>query len=150
MHAKAASSIVIRTFRPQDYDALIALWAESRLPYKPQGRDRRDKIVRETGASNAIFLVAEVDGKLVGSVFATHDGRKGWINRLAVSPTVRRQGIASRLLAAAEMRLDQRGIEIVACLIEDWNQGSARFFEKAGYSRFDGISYFTKRKHPAV
>jgi ribosomal protein S18 acetylase RimI-like enzyme len=145
-----SSKPVLREFRPDDYDNLIALWDESRLPYKPHGRDKRDRIEREITKPNAIFLVAEADRKLVGSVLATHDGRKGWINRLAVTPALRQRGIARMLLAEAENRLSKQGIEIVACLVEDWNVDSARFFEKLGYNRFDGITYFTKRKHPHV
>jgi len=70
--------VVIREFCIEDYHALMAIWDESRLPYKPQGRDRRDRIEDEIKRPNAIFLVAEADGRLVGSVLATHDGRKGW------------------------------------------------------------------------
>jgi ribosomal protein S18 acetylase RimI-like enzyme len=145
-----SSNPVLREFRPDDYDALVTLWDESRLPYKPYGRDKRDRLEREITKPNAIFLVAEVEGKLVGSVLATHDGRKGWINRLAVTPALRQRGIARMLLAEAEDRLCRQGIEIVACLVEDWNTDSARFFEKLGYNRFEGITYFTKRKHPQV
>ena len=46
--------------------------------------------------------------------------------------------------------LKQQGIEIMACLIEDWNEDSKRFFENRGYRRFHGISYFTKKNHPDV
>jgi ribosomal protein S18 acetylase RimI-like enzyme len=134
----------------EDYDPLMSIWDGARLTYKPRGRDRRDKIEREIKGLNAVFLVAEIEGKLVGSVFATHDGRKGWINRLAVSPAFRRRGIAQKLVREAEGRLAERGIEIVACLIEDANAGSKRFFESIGYQRFDDISYFTKRKYPGA
>jgi ribosomal protein S18 acetylase RimI-like enzyme len=147
---KASINILTREFRIEDYDALVNLWKGTGLPYKPQGRDRRDKIEGEIRRANAIFLVAEVDGKLVGSVLATHDGRKGWINRLAVAPAFRFRGIAKRLVAEAESRLSSQGIEIVACLIEDWNIDSKRFFETIGYNRFDEISYFTKKKRPDV
>jgi ribosomal protein S18 acetylase RimI-like enzyme len=147
---KDFSELRIRKFRMEDYDPLMIIWDQARLPYKPQGRDRRDKIEREIKGLNAVFLVAEIEGKLVGSVFATHDGRKGWINRLTVSPAFRRRGIAKKLVREAESRLLKRGIEIVACLIENWNVGSQRFFESIGYNRFDDISYFTKREHPQV
>jgi ribosomal protein S18 acetylase RimI-like enzyme len=145
-----SSNPVLREYRPNDYDALVALWDESRLPYKPHGRDKRDRLEREITKPNAIFLLAEVEGKLVGSVLATHDGRKGWINRLAVAPAFRQRGIARMLLTEAEDRLSRQGIEIVACLVEDGNVDSMRFFEKFGYTRFDGITYFTKRKHTQV
>lgn len=149
-HTKNLSNVAVRKFRMKDYDALIALWDDSRLPYKPQGRDRRDKIEREIKGPNAIFLVAEIDGQLIGSIFATHDGRKGWINRLAVSPAFRRRGIATRLVEEAESRLFNLEIEIVACLIEDWNVSSAQFFERLGYSRAEDITYLSKRKNSKV
>ena len=40
--------------------------------------------------------------KLIAVALLTHDSRKGWINRLAVEPAYRRQGLASRLVAEAE------------------------------------------------
>jgi ribosomal protein S18 acetylase RimI-like enzyme len=147
---KNTAGLLIREFCVDDYDTLVTLWKTVGLPYKPRGRDARDRIQREIEGQNAILLVVEADGKLVGSVLATHDGRKGWINRLAVSPAYRRRGIARELVVEAESRLSARGIEIVACLIEDWNQDSKRFFERIGYNRFDQISYFTKKKHPDV
>jgi len=64
--------MVIRKLRIEDYDALIALWDEAELPYKPRGRDRRDNIERQLKQTNTIYLIAEMDGKLVGSVFGTH------------------------------------------------------------------------------
>ena len=124
--------MTIREFHIEDYDALVTLWRETGLPYKPQGRDRRDRIEREIRGPNVTFLVAEVEDQLVGSVLATHDGRKGWINRLAVTPAFRFRGIAKKLVAEAENRLSSQGIEIVACLIEDWNVDSKRFFETIG------------------
>jgi ribosomal protein S18 acetylase RimI-like enzyme len=144
------ANLTIRPFGMEDYRAIIDLWEMARLPYKPRGRDSPEKIEKELRGPNAVFLVAEMDDQLVGCVFATHDGRKGWINRLAVAPQVRRQGIATRLVEEAESHLGRLGIEIVACLIEDGNEDSKRFFEYSGYRRFHGISYFTKKSHPDV
>jgi len=143
-------SIDIRPFRVSDYDSVISLWKRARLPFKPAGRDTRERIAHELERPNAVFLVAEHQGEVIGSVFATHDGRKGWINRLTVAPPWRRHSIATRLVEEAERRLADQGIQIIACLIEDWNADSKRFFESIGYSRFDRISYFTKKEHPEV
>jgi N-acetylglutamate synthase len=140
----------IRKLRIDDYDALIAMWQRCGLPYKPKGRDAREKISRELTRETAIFLAAEMDGQLVGSILGTHDGRKGWINRLAVDPEFQHQGIAQRLLADAENQMYQLGIEIIACLIEDYNHTSMAFFQKSDYIRHNDIFYFTKRKHPDV
>ncbi len=142
--------IAIRELRPEDYDALIALWNAAGLSYRPHGRDRREHIAREIAGGCSIFLVAEDDGRIVGSVLGTHDGRKGWINRLAVHPDYRRRGLGTRLVRAVEARLDAMGIDIVTCLIEDWNEDSQAFFTALGYIRHDDIHYYSKRKSPEV
>jgi len=142
--------ISVREFRINDYDALISLWNDAQLPHRPKGRDRLDKIQRELERGNAVYLVAELDGKLVGSVLGTHDCRKGWINRLAVAPEFRQQGVARMLVNAVEKRLYELGIEMVACLVYDSNARSIELFEKLGYKRESNIVYFTKRGSPDV
>lgn len=138
----------IRKFQPDDYDMVLALWKECGLPYKPNGRDSRDKVLKEITKETATFLVALSGEKFIGTVLATHDGRKGWINRLAVTPDFRHLGIAQQLVKEAEKALYNRDIEIIACLIEDYNQVSMTFFQKAGYVKHTDIFYFSKRRHP--
>ncbi|RLF64303.1 MAG: hypothetical protein DRN31_00595 [Thermoplasmata archaeon] len=142
--------LAIRDFTMDDYDALISLWEDAGLPYKPEGRDRRDNIEMQVGQECSIYLVAELHGKIVGSVLATHDGRKGWINRVAVAPSYRKMGIATKLIEEAEKRISRLGIDIVASLIEDWNKSSMEFFENLGYTKHADIIYFTKRKNSKV
>lgn len=142
--------IEIRELTIADYDKLIELWDKAGLPYRPNGRDQREHITREIEGPCSIFLVAEENGHIVGSVFGTHDGRKGWINRLAVHPDYRRCGIATRLVHEVEKRLEEMGIKIVTCLIEDWNTASQEFFSALGYYRHTDIHYYSKRKNAEV
>jgi ribosomal protein S18 acetylase RimI-like enzyme len=139
---------VIRDCRIEDYDKLISLWDEAGLHYRPRGRDSRRRIGQQLEQGNAIFLVAEMDGKLVGSVIGTHDGRKGWINRLAVHPSYRHCGLAKRLVAEVEKRLSEVGLEVIACLIELGNTASLQLFQSLGYERAWDIVYLSKRKSP--
>jgi len=144
------SEIVIREFRFGDYDQVMRLWEEGRLPVKPEGRDSRANVIRQLAEPVVIFLVAEARGGVVGTVLATHDGRKGWINRLAVAAGFRRRGLGRRLVLEAEARLEALGLEIFACLIEDWNGDSMDFFEGLGYRKHPEILYFAKRKFPGA
>ncbi len=143
-------NVEIRKFQGDDYDAVMALWKASGLPCKPHGRDSREKILKEITQGTATFLAAVNGNTVVGTVLATHDGRKGWINRLAVAAEFRGLGIAQRLLEEAEKALYDRGIEIVACLIEDYNKASMNFFQKADYIKHTDIFYFSKRRHANV
>jgi ribosomal protein S18 acetylase RimI-like enzyme len=144
------SEIKIRNFTIKDYDQLIELWKKANLPFKPEGRDSKEKLLKELDHGFSIFFVAEYQGELLGSVFGTHDGRKGWINRLVVSPEIQQQGLAKRLVDELETKVYSLGIEIIACLVEDWNKSSMQVFEKLGYQKHTDIFYFTKRKHPEV
>jgi len=148
-----AGGISVRQFRIEDYDRVMELWADGGLPLKPQGRDSRESIARQIGLPNVRFLVAEAGeagGRVLGTVLATHDGRKGWINRLAVDAVLRRAGIGARLVRAAEDWLGSEGMDILACLIEDDNAISMSVFEKLGYTKHPEIIYFAKRKYPGV
>jgi ribosomal protein S18 acetylase RimI-like enzyme len=140
-----STNLVIRKFHIDDYDAVIKLWNEAKLPYRPNGRDSRDRIEKELKGGNSIFLIAEIVGRPVGCVLGTHDGRKGWINRLVVKPEFRRQNIARKLVAEVETKLARLGIEVTACLIEEWNTDSMKAFEQLGYERGE-VAYFSKRK----
>ena len=142
--------ISLRPLTIDDYDGLRDLWQEAGLPYRPNGRDTRENIASQMRSDCSIYLVAEEDGRMVGAVLGTHDGRKGWINRLAVVPDQRKRGIAAMLVRAVEQRLIDLGIEIFACQIEDWNEPSMTVFDHLGYTRHDDIIYFTKRLRPDV
>ena len=142
--------ISIRALRSDESDRMIELWEEAGLACKPRGRDHRAHIEREIAGPSSVYLVAEENGRMVGVVLGTHDGRKGWINRLAVAPEHRRKGIGKALLSAVEERLAAIGIGIVTCLIEDWNAESIEFFEGAGYVEHREIVYFAKRMSPDI
>jgi ribosomal protein S18 acetylase RimI-like enzyme len=142
--------IKIRGFRIEDYNRVMEIWAEGGLPLKPQGRDSRENVGKQIREPNVLFLVAEQGGRVIGTVLATHDGRKGWINRLAVDAKSRQKGIGARLVREAEHRLEDVGMEILACLIEDDNAVSMAVFEKLGYKKHPEIIYFAKRKYPDV
>jgi N-acetylglutamate synthase len=140
----------IRSFKMEDYNSLIELWKTARLPFKPEGRDSKGAIESELKKGIAIFLVAENGNRIIGSVIGTHDGRKGWINRVAVDPEFQRKGVAKELISKVEKKLDDLGIDIVACLIEDWNDTSMKVFEKLRYIKHRDVSYFSKRKNDDI
>ena len=144
------SELTIRKMNIDDYDDLIKVWKEAGLLYRPKGRDRKNKISKELKKPSTNILLMEYEHNIIGSILVTHDGRKGWINRLAIAPQFRNKGLAQKLIAEAEKILIQQGIEIIACLIEDWNEQSIKLFQKVGYKKHTDIIYFTKRINPDV
>src|SRR6476619_5513393 len=120
----------IETLGPGDYDALVDLWTAAGLTYRPTGRDARASIVEQMAQPGCRFMGIRGDkGELLGAVIATHEGRKGWVNRLAVRRSRQRRGIARALVAACEDWLFGSGILIVAALVEGDNLPSQGLFE---------------------
>ncbi len=131
----------------RDHARLIALWEAAGLPYKLTGRDSLEAFARQqAGGQQTVLGVEAEDGKLIGAVIATHDGRKGWINRLAVHPDYRRQGIGRQLITAAEDALKAQGMTVIAALIEPENEVSLAVFIAAGYVEWPGLHYVSKRE----
>jgi GNAT superfamily N-acetyltransferase len=99
----------------------VRLWQESGLPYRPDGRDRRERIARELAGPCSTFLAAEEDSRLVGAVLGTQDGRKGWINRLVMAPSRRREGVGEALVGipgtSLKARRESSGDSQIASLI---------------------------------
>jgi N-acetylglutamate synthase len=135
----------IRRLQIEDHEVIVRLWTRSGLPYKPNGRDGRDKMAAELANPDvaAFGLFAERDLLAVG--LANYDGRRGWINRVAVHPDHRGKGLARRIIDACEQFLRSRGAVVICALIEETNSPSMAAFEKAGYSCLDNIKYFAKR-----
>jgi len=143
-------SMTIRKFRIEDYDQVIKLWQESELEHRPTGRDTRERIAAEIEKETAIFLVAEINDEIVGTIFCTHDGRKGWLNRLSVLPKMQRKGIASDLIKEGEKRLRELGIGVLCALIWKSNSSSKELFESEGYDLLEDALYFVKKDRPDI
>ena len=142
MHA----SVSIRQLGLEDYDRWMSLWERAGLhSARPLGRDSREAFGAQFAAHTHIMLGLERDLELIAVVLVTHDGRKGWINRLAVLPEHRRQRYAARLLQEAERVLKAQGIHVIAALIEPDNEASLAFFRQAGYAETAGMHYVSKR-----
>jgi ribosomal protein S18 acetylase RimI-like enzyme len=128
-----------------NYNQIVALWKHAGLPFKPSGRDRKSAVQTQMAANPDFFLGAFEDNRLVGMVVATSDGRKGWINRLAVDPNFRRKGIAEKLISEAENALKKHGLRMFCALIDDDNKISKQLFKKCGYEEHRDIVYFRKK-----
>lgn len=140
------SQLAIRAMRIDEVKWLHSLWDAAGLTYHSKGRDSREKLQDEWMANADGFIGAFAEDRMVGSVIATDDGRRGWINRLAVHPEYRRGGLAGRLIAAAERECRRRGLRVIAALIDRENVSSQALFDKSGYRFHKDIFYYSKRE----
>lgn len=140
--------MTIRPLTPTDYSAVLGLWQAAGLSHRPNGRDSRERIVREMAAPHVRFFGCENNGQLVGVVIATFANRRGWIDRLAVHPDFRGKGLGRQLIGEAERFLTEQGALVISALIENDNTASIATFAKAGYENLPTITYYSKRPRP--
>ncbi len=123
--------IEIRPFRPEDREAVVALWQRCGL-LRPWNDPRKD-IARKQRVQPELFLVGTVDRTVVAAVMAGYEGHRGWVNYLAVLPEHRRAGLGRAMMAAAEGRLKALGCPKVNLQIRRDNPEVIAFYTRLGY-----------------
>lgn len=138
-------SVLIRSFRyPEDYPAVRVLWESMEKGVRLGRSDGSDEIEKKTSRDPDLFLVAEIDGQIVGSVIGGFDGRRGMLYHLAVAASFRAQGIASQLMTEVESRLRAKGCLKSYLLVVNDNDEAMRYYEKRGWELMDHIHLYGK------
>lgn len=105
--------MIIREYRDGDYEQVARVW-KACFSGKLRPIDSKATIRRVIKRAPSMFLVADEKGKIVGTVYATYDGRQAIIHRLAVLPKEQRKGIGRELLKELLPRIRKlRPIEII-------------------------------------
>jgi len=123
----------IRGFSIEDFAAVARLWRRSGFEVRPG--DSKEELRRKLQRDPDLFLVAEEDTKIVGTVIGAWDGRRAWIYHLAVDPGFRRMRIASKMLQEVERRMREKGVPKVNAQVYVWNTPSLNLFESLGYKK---------------
>lgn len=143
--ARQETRFAVRTLTEGDLAHVPRVWVESGLPYRPKGRDAPEGLREQLRRDPDLFLGAFAGDDMIGVAIATDDGRKGWINRLAVLPGYRRMGVGRALIDACEAALRRRGRGVFCILIEGENDASEKLFLTSGYRDENDIRYYAKR-----
>lgn len=124
--------LVIRDFRPEDYEQFVLL-ADRAFG---GSADSYWSVVGLKWAERT--LVAELDGRIVGAIEIEvlnfrEKGKHGHVGYIFVDPDFQRRGVGSALLKAAERWFIERGAICSWALTTRDNIAAQRFFLKHGY-----------------
>lgn len=128
----------IRPFQPEDEEQLVALWKRCEL-VRPSNDPHQD-IQRKLRVNPEWFLVGVLNGQIVASVMAGYEGRRGWLNYVAVDPAHRRRGLGRLIIAEADRLLRAAGCPKINLQVRASNKEAIEFYRKLGYSVDDVIS----------
>ena len=129
--------IQFRQFHPDDTEQIVALWQACGLT-RPWNDPRKD-IERKLQEEPELFIVAEREGELLGSVMAGYDGHRGWIYYLSVLPAQQAQGVGKSLVLQAEQKLLAKGCPKIQLMIRSDNSSVRAFYSALGYESADVV-----------
>lgn len=128
----------LRTFQfPADYPAIIDLWSNAGRGIHVGRSDTAEEISKKQTRDPDLFLVAEADGQIIGSVLGGFDGRRGIVYHLAVKEAYRRNGIGQALMDELEKRLQSKGCLRCYMLVTKDNETAIHFYETSGWEKMD-------------
>jgi ribosomal protein S18 acetylase RimI-like enzyme len=130
--------VEILPFNPSDYDEVMALW-QSTEGLTLRDADGRTALLEYLGRNHHLSYVARDRGVLVGAVLAGTDGRRGYLQHLAVSGPYRGQGLGRALAHRALQALHEIGIEKCHLMVRCDNPAAKAFWEHLGWKLRDDI-----------
>jgi len=136
------SGYTIREARPEDFDLIIRLWES--IDRHTALSDRHEYLETFHAFSPDLLLVAEAEGRIIGTVIGGWDGWRANIARLATRPEARRTGVAMALVREVERRLQAKGARRVYALVDRRSPPAIPFWETAGYAFNDNILQYSR------
>lgn len=131
-------TVTIRPAVPGDADAIVALIQAAFTPLIAR-LDPPPGALRETPATIAAELavhrglIAEIEGRVVGSALLKHQPDGLYLGRLAVAPDVQGRGVAKALLAEAERLARSLGYDKLILRVRLAMTENRRLFTGAGF-----------------
>jgi ribosomal protein S18 acetylase RimI-like enzyme len=140
MRSKQAypENLIIRQFRyPTDFPEVINLWKNAGPGIHIRRSDEPDEISKKIQRDPDLFILAELDGQIIGTVLGGFDGRRGMVYHLAVDNVHRKQGIGGILMSELEKRMKQKGCLRTYLLVTHDNSEAIQFYESRGWEIMD-------------
>ncbi len=132
-------SIAIREARSDEVADILELWRAAGSG--PSVTDTPAHLRMLIEKMPDLFVVAEAEGRLVGSIIGGWDYWRGHIYRLAVHPDFRRRGLARLLTAEIESRLRARGATRIYALAATKQEMGVKFWESLPYMKSKDVPY---------
>jgi ribosomal protein S18 acetylase RimI-like enzyme len=132
----------IRRYEKSDEQQVIALWKECSL-IVPQNDPQQD-IDAKLAYQPELFLVGELDGRIIASIMIGYEGHRGWINYMGVEPRCQRRGYGKKMMEHAVRALEKLGCLKVNLQVRETSKKAIAFYEKLGFTD-DGVVSLGKR-----
>lgn len=132
------NGMTIRPITLGDLPNLITLWRIAGLEISSTDTERG--LRRHIGVSGHLTLaLCTPDGTIIGSVLGSDDGRRGWVNHLAIHPDYQSHDFDYILIDTITTHLKVQGCEKINLLITGTNQKPVPYYQAKGFAVDDNI-----------
>ncbi len=134
--------VTIREMEIADYQAVTTLWAETES-LSLRDADSQHNIQLYLERNKGLSFVAVDGSEIIGAVLVGTDGRRGYLQHLAVSSQYRGCGVGKRLINQATDSLAAIGISKTHLFVLSDNQAAQGFYVKLGWFLRDEVRMFS-------
>jgi ribosomal protein S18 acetylase RimI-like enzyme len=134
--------VTLRSAIPDDAESIVGVWREADA--EPTTTDDPGRVRQLVAGDADALIVADDDGRLVGTVIAGWDRWRGNIYRLAVVPDHRGEGLGRRLVGEAVRRLHAAGAARLSAIVVDDDEEAMAFWTTVGWDRQTARARFVK------
>lgn len=132
----------IRPMTIDDYDQVYTLWMSIHGFGIRSIDDSREGTARFLARNPGTSVVAEADGRIVGSILCGHDGRTGSFYHVCVDEHYRKRGIGRQMATAAMRILQKEQINKISLIAFKSNEVGNQFWNRFGWRERTDINTY--------
>jgi N-acetylglutamate synthase len=131
--------VEIFPFDRSNYDDVMTLWQASE-GLTLRAVDSRDALTSYLARNSGFSFVAREGGRIVAAVLAGSDGRRGYLQHLAVAPTHRGRGLGRALAERVVEALCAAGISKCHAIVRRDQPRAREFWVHLGWIPRDDVT----------
>ena len=133
---------MVRIMTIEDYEGVYALWKKIKGFGIRSIDDSKEGVARFLKRNPTTSVVAEKDGRIVGSILCGHVGRRGCLYHVCVDEDYRRHGIGKRMVVFAMKALKEEKINKVSLIAFTENDIGNAFWNTIGWTERLDLNYY--------
>ncbi|HCG8547386.1 TPA: GNAT family N-acetyltransferase [Vibrio parahaemolyticus] len=134
--------VKIREMDIADYDDVIKLWGQTE-GMSLRDADSKERINNYLIRNPNLSFVAVSANEIVGAVLVGTDGRRGYLQHLAVSSNFRGKNLGRELVSQAISALANVGVPKTHLFVYNENVNAQQFYEKLGWFPRDEVRMYS-------
>ncbi len=134
---KASKKIIIRPYKPSDYPALEALYKRKQTygGTFSKYRDSKGTLAKITSRDTYAVIVAEINGKVTGTLSLIENERVAWFYRFCVADSAFSDEVSEKLCQKASAVLSKRGHKEVLVYSDPGSSKLNSRYSKLGFKK---------------